>query len=425
MKTHSEKFLQQRKFYMALPVLVLPFITMIFWALGGGEGTPVQAMEIKSGLNLELPGAHFGKGDEQWDKFELYEQAKRDSARFEEAKRNDPYYIVASLKGSEDSDTIPNGNLNTSLGTKDRYAQMEDNEKEINSKIEELNRRLKEPSAQPATVTEKAVARTTPSIQTSSSDIDRLEKMMELMNSDSTVNPEMKQIDNVLDKILEIQNPQRRLAARAGEPEPKVSEIKPSVEDNISVIDNGGELVAIRDSIQSLFMPDSHAVNGFFGLDDELSTAEENENTIQAVIHDTQTIVNGSTIKMRLLNEVTIDGQHIAKDGFVYGVCAINGERLTVTISSIRQDNLLLPVSLKVFDLDGLEGIYIPGAITRDAAKQATSQSIQDVELMSMSNSLELQAATAGVEAAKGLFSRKARLIKITVKAGYQILLKA
>jgi hypothetical protein len=76
MKPHSQKFLQQRRFYMVLPLLVLPFITMIFWALGGGQGTQVQAQEIKSGLNMELPGAHFDKEDELWNKFELYEQAK-------------------------------------------------------------------------------------------------------------------------------------------------------------------------------------------------------------------------------------------------------------------------------------------------------------------------------------------------------------
>ena len=34
------------------------------------------------------------------------------------------------------------------------------------------------------------------------------------------------------------------------------------------------------------------------------------------------------------------------------------------------------------------------------------------------------QAASAGIEAAKGLFSRKAKLIKVIIKSGYQILLR-
>jgi conjugative transposon TraM protein len=121
---------------------------------------------------------------------------------------------------------------------------------------------------------------------------------------------------------------------------------------------------------------------------------------------------------------VYINGRLVEANSFIYGTCAINGERLTIQVNSIRDEHALLPVALAVYDLDGLEGVYIPGAIARDVAKQASSQSIQDIQLYSMDNSLGVQAAAAGVEAAKGLFSRKAKLIKVTVKAGYQVLLK-
>ena len=35
---HSAKFLRQRKMMLVLPVLIIPFVTMGFWALGGGQG---------------------------------------------------------------------------------------------------------------------------------------------------------------------------------------------------------------------------------------------------------------------------------------------------------------------------------------------------------------------------------------------------
>jgi hypothetical protein len=35
-----------------------------------------------------------------------------------------------------------------------------------------------------------------------------------------------------------------------------------------------------------------------------------------------------------------------------------------------------------------------------------------------------VQAASAGIEAAKTLLSKKSKLIKVTVKAGYQVLLR-
>lgn len=163
--------------------------------------------------------------------------------------------------------------------------------------------------------------------------------------------------------------------------------------------------------------------NGFYGVEDDFQSQPELGNTIEATIHNTQELVAGATVKMRLLNEVVINGKMIPKDQFIYGTCGINGERLTIEINSIRSGNSLLPVSLSVYDLDGLEGIYIPGAIARDAAKQASDDALQNVQLMSLDPTIGQQAAGAGIEAAKGLFSKKAKLIKVIVKAGYQILL--
>jgi len=41
--------------------------------------------------------------------------------------------------------------------------------------------------------------------------------------------------------------------------------------------------------------------------------------------------------------------------------------------------NSLFPVQLSVYDIDGMDGIYIPGAITRDVAKQYTDRAIQGI----------------------------------------------
>jgi conjugative transposon TraM protein len=436
MKPHSQKFLQQRKFYMVLPLLVLPFITMIFWALGGGQGTPVQAQPIKSGLNLELPGAHFDKEDELWDKFTLYEQAKRDSLKYEEARRNDPYYIVATLKENAQQDTVPKGEskLNTSLGTKDKYEQIDRNEEMINLKLKQLNAQLNQ-QEEPVSISKRKESEGSTSINSETpitEDVDRLEKMMQIMSSTDANDPEMQQIEGMLDKILDVQHPARvreKIREQSSQHKQRVfSVVAANDEDNISLVENRPELSwqkEVQDSLEfNSLLIRSPTRNAFYGLDDEVVMEEETANAIPAVIHSTQTVVVGSTIKLRLLSDVFINGQLIEKDQFVFGKCSISGERLTIAISSIRNENSLLPVALSVVDLDGMEGIYIPGAITRDAAKQATSQSVQDVELYSMNNSLEVQAATAGIDAVKGLFSKKAKLIKVTVKSGYQVLLQ-
>ena len=437
MKTHSQKFLKQRRFYMVLPLLVFPFVTMIFWALGGGQGTPVHAQEIRSGLNLELPGAHFGKEDELWDKFALYEQAKRDSLKYEEARRNDPYYVVGTLTGSASKDPAPKdtNKLNTSLGSKDRYAQIDQHEVMINQKLEQLTRQIEQPDKSMSSKEPISDTRSLPETNGSSmnAEVDRLEKMMQLMAITETSDPEMQQIDGMLDKILDIQHPERAREKVKEQSRTHAQQVFPVeavvADDKITLME--GQVKTVMqypefDSLDFVRVGSSFNAerNSFFGLQDDGDASQESGNAIEAVIHDTQTVVAGSTIRMRFLSDVFIQGQLIESGQFVYGVCAISGERMTISINSIRDENSLFPVSLNVYDLDGMEGIYIPGAVTRDAAKEASGQSTQDVQLYSMDNSLGLQAATAGIEAAKGLFNKKARMIKVTVKAGYQVLLK-
>ena len=97
---------------------------------------------------------------------------------------------------------------------------------------------------------------------------------------------------------------------------------------------------------------------------------------------------------------------------------------MKVEIKTIRYKQSLFPVKLSVFDLDGLEGIYIPGAISRDVAKQSADNSLQLMELSSMDPSLKAQAAAGGISAVKSLLSKKVKIIKVQVKAGYKILLK-
>jgi conjugative transposon TraM protein len=433
MKQHTEQFLQKRKFYMALPVLALPFVTIIFWALGGGQGTAVQAMPVNTvGLNVSLPDAHFEE-KEIWNKLTLYEMADRDSNKFEEARESDPYFdLIAFQTGQPESEAdTTRSKLISGFKKKDRLA-IDPNEERVNRKLEELYQEINKP-AQPTPARNELHPSTEvlPDEQFTA-DVDRLEALMESMRSNPETDPEMEQINDVLGKILDIQHPDRvkeRLSIHDKINKSVASSVEAlDVQDNISLLNPipGSPQALVIDSVNvsRAFTTTTLPVNGFFGLDEESVTNKVQANSIQAVIHDTQELVAGSTVKMRLLTDIQVNGQHVPKDQLIYGICSINGERLTIEIASLRIGNALLPVALDAYDLDGLEGIYIPGAIARDAAKQASDNALQNVQLMTMNPSIGAQAAVAGVEAAKGLFSKKAKLIKVTVKAGYQILLK-
>lgn len=399
---------------MALPVLVIPFMTMFFWALGGGKGIESTKNSESAGLNMRLPDAKFNEELNTWDKLSLYQKARRDSLKMSQAKKSDPYFKLRTLKVNQDTSkknsAETRGAINASLG--DRKEPLAETEAKVFKKLSELQKQIDKPTQEP--VKRAPSNKASPPTQASfENDIDRLESMMLMMQNEPGRDDEMEEINGVLNKILDIQHPERvkeRLSKAEGNTGNSYQTMADTNEEEIGWIGNSLQSEAIEE-------------NQFYGLDEPVIGMSEN-NAIKAEVYENQRLVSGSVIKMELLQDISVNGFRIPKNQFVFGQCALNGDRLTINVSSIQYDNSIFPVSLSVYDIDGLEGIHVPGAMARDAAKKASNQAVQGVQVTSLDPSLEVQAANAGIEAAKGLLSNKTRLIQVTVKAGYKVCLK-
>lgn len=394
---------------LMLPVLVLPFITLLFWALGGGKGSTVQAMPASEGLNPKLPDAQFKEEqeDDLWNKFSLYETAARDSAAYKTARENDPYFDLqtsgSTKNGSEEESKL--------IGTfRRRDRQLDPNEDKVNSKLEELYREINRPVESRDFVSQNVMSQDMHVHPDTSGDIAALETMMEELHDEEqsiAAEDDMSDINTMLDKLMDVQHPERVRE--------RMNANKQSIKSNPFIVSASDG----RTQNSSITSRADSTVNA------DRSGQRSKQTTIHAIIHETQSLVSGAMVRLRLLTDVTIDQQLFPQDNFLYGICSINGERMMIEINSIVNSvtQMLMPVSLTVHDLDGLEGIYIPGAISRDAAKQASDDALQGVQLMSFDQSLTAQAATAGIEATKSLLSKKAKLVKITVKAGHRVFL--
>jgi len=438
MKTtnHSQQFLRKRKLMLVLPILVIPFLTMGFWALGGGKDSADNGQQNKqAGLNLQLPNAKL-KDDKKLDKLSFYERADKDSEKLEKEIRQDPYYANndLSFKGNNDEtntiepmqfgleglsqkSSLQNDKLNLSADNPDHYA--DPNEEKVKQKLEQLNRQLNMPQSSYLKPTASYNAyKQNDNHDAFNMQVDKLESMMQLMGKNEGSDPEMDKLQGMMDKILDIQHPER-------------------VEENLKekIITDKEEVLPVSTATdkQDISLlesadapkPDTDIVlSGFYGSDDEERMDTEKSNAIEAVIHETQTLVNGSTVKLRLLNDVFINGNKIPAGNFIHGIASLNKERLIITINSLRYGNAIFPVHLDVFDLDGLAGIYIPGSITRDVANQSVDNSLQSIGITSINPTISEQATSAGISAAKSLLSKKVKQVKVTVKAGYKILLK-
>ena len=252
-----------------------------------------------------------------------------------------------------------------------------------------------------------------------SNQVDKLQNMMQTMNDKQETDPEMEQIGGVLDKILHIQHPDKikeETKEKSIKNKQQVFSVQASIKnDNITIMQSGG--------IDTMKKKSDH--NKFYDLNNNNQANEVSEDhAIEAVVQETQTVVSGATVKLQLANDIYINGILIAKGNFIYGIASLENERLSININGIRYQNNLLPVALQVYDLDGVAGIHIPGSMSRDVAKQSTEQSLQNIELTTLDPSIAVQAANTGIQAAKSLLAKKIKLVKVTLKAGYKVLLK-
>jgi conjugative transposon TraM protein len=406
---------RQRKLLLVLPLLALPFLTVLFWAMGGGKGEMASVTEPQKGFNVKLPDAKINEED-PLNKLNYYDRAALDSLKLEELKKKDPNYTISE----------PLGAAEDSLGTQEQSKKAtglmmssfrDPNEEKVYKKLEALQKAINTTPA--PKLSERAPVPQTNAIA-AKSDIQAMEQTMQSFSGAGEEDKEMQQINGMLQSILDIQHPERvqeRLKKTAQEGRGQVYSVKTDSEPPvISLLENNA-----RQGIRSFGPANAH--NGFYSLDDTRAATFQ-ENAIQATIAETQTLVNGSTVKLRLSQDISVNGTVIRKDTFIYGVAALKGERLIVEISGLRFGSSVFPVELTLFDMDGLEGIYIPGAINRDVAKASADRSMQALGVTTLDDSWGSQAAGAGIEAAKSLFSKKVKLVKVVVKAGYQVLLR-
>jgi conjugative transposon TraM protein len=421
-KMKSAKMLRQRKILLVMPLLVLPFITIIFWVFGGGKMDAANTVAAeKEGFNIKLPDANLKEGL-NLDKMHYYDQAALDSIKLDELISNDPNYLSGDfpMDSTEERGTA-NSRNRSGKGGKGLNSLMyrDPNEAKVHEKLEALQRVINAPVvAQTKGQNSKNYVDTNES-GLHSEEVIKLEEMIQSMNTENNEpDPELKQLSGMLESILDIQHPDRvqdKLRKASQEQRGQVFPITVTSEEN--------PISSLNTRVLNQDDSDKRAKGNLFYSMDEPASTDFLQNAVAAVIHETHTIVNGSTVKLRLVNAVFINGVQIPKNTFLFGLASLKGERLLVKINSIRYNNSLFPVDLNVYDLDGISGIYIPGAINRDVAKATADRSVQTLGVASLDDSWGAQAAGVGIEAAKTLLSKKAKLIKVVVKAGYQVLL--
>lgn len=181
-------------------------------------------------------------------------------------------------------------------------------------------------------------------------------------------------------------------------------------------------------------MPDSVFVEEFtkprnWGF----NTAAGNENPVQknsigACIYRTTTVTDGKEVPLRLTEPMRAGGVLIPANTVLTGTARIDGERMTITVSAVQYRGSVIPVELLVYDMDGGEGISVPASDEISAVKEiaanagsglGSSITITDdagTQLLSDLGRSVIQGTAQYV-------GQKMRQVKVTLKAGYKVLL--
>ena len=99
---------------------------------------------------------------------------------------------------------------------------------------------------------------------------------------------------------------------------------------------------------------------------------------IKAMIDQTTKAHEGTRLRFKLLDDVIVKGTKLKKGTYLYGtVTGFGQQRVMADITSILVKDKFLKIHLTVYDLDGMQGFYVPESAFRDMMKNAGSAAMQ------------------------------------------------
>ena len=151
-------------------------------------------------------------------------------------------------------------------------------------------------------------------------------------------------------------------------------------------------------------------------------------NTLSVVVDRTTTIRQGDFLRLRLAESARIEGMTLPPNTVLIAQSTIDGNRMKLHVTSVEHAGRILAVKLSAFDLDGQEGLAIPGSEEVSALKEVGAGvggtiGTSFTFASSAKDQLIAEAARGVMQGASQLLQKKLRTIKVTVKSGHRLFL--
>lgn len=152
------------------------------------------------------------------------------------------------------------------------------------------------------------------------------------------------------------------------------------------------------------------------------------KNTIRVRVCQTVTLTDGKELQLRTLEPMMAGKQYIPVGTIVVGTAKIGGERMEINVSSVSYGGAVIPVSLDVYDTQGMKGVSVPGSDELNAVKEIAAN--MGSSLGTSISITESAGAQLAADLGKGVIqgtsqylSKKFRTVKVTLKANHELYL--
>ena len=151
-------------------------------------------------------------------------------------------------------------------------------------------------------------------------------------------------------------------------------------------------------------------------------------NTLLVVVDHTTILREGDYVALRLLESAHIGELRIPRQSLLIAQAKLGGNRLHLLVKSLEIGGHIIPVKLSAYDLDGQEGIYVPGAEQVSALKEVGANIGGSVGTSftfasSAKDQIISEAARGVMQGASQLLQKKLRTLQVTLKGGYRLFL--
>jgi conjugative transposon TraM protein len=379
-----KSYLKRNKPLLFLPLVLIPFIVLIFYILGGGtkkekEEEQQNQQQAAKGANYTLPDAD--KSVAIYDKMDNYSSKKEvttshdynisgeaDSLTEEETPEEETLSEERLLSGKRNlykSDPVPAMELEPSV---DLLAHIRQKEQTVREDLENSQSKSgnKEQQQQPEAVKETNDKKASPELP-----VTGIEELDKVFRQNSKL---AKQNDSLSTRLKESTAKNEKLEAEKN------------------------KRSTLEKSVKSGFKPKDTAVP-----------------VIEAEVYETTTVLTGNRVKLRLLEEAWLNGMKIPANTFLYGTCEVANERLQIEVQQIPVGEKFVPVAITICDLDGLPGLYVPDNASRKVAKEVGSSANTSSMFGVSNNPLTYMGLQAADRTTQSLL-KMIRIKKVTVK---------